>query len=69
MFAKILFPNKITFTGSRWTFFFWEGEGDCEGGTPFNWGFPCGSVVKNLPAVQEMPEVWVRSLGQEDPLE
>ena len=27
---------------------------------------PGGSVVKNLPAVQEM---WVQSLGQEDPLE
>ena len=25
--------------------------------------------VKNLPAVQEMQEMWVRSLGQEDPLE
>ena len=29
-------------------------------------GFPGGSVVKNLPAVQETQ---VRSLGQEDPLE
>ena len=33
---------------------------------------PCllsgGSVVKN-PAANEMKEVWVRSLGQEDPLE
>ena len=29
-------------------------------------GFPGGSAVKNLPAVQEM-QVW--SLGQEDPLE
>ena len=28
--------------------------------------FPGDSVVKNLPAMQEM---WVRSLGQEDPLE
>ena len=25
--------------------------------------------VKNLPAVQEMQEMWVVSLGQEDPLE
>ena len=32
----------------------------------FSWGFPCGSVVKTLPAVQEME---VQSLGQEDPLE
>ena len=29
-------------------------------------GLPCGSAVKNLPAVQEM---WVRSLSWEDPLE
>ena len=29
-------------------------------------GFPGGSVVKNLPAMQE---TWVRSLGREDPLE
>ena len=29
------------------------------------WGFPDGSVVKNLPAKQE---TWVGSLGQEDPL-
>ena len=29
-------------------------------------GFRAGSVVKNLPAVQEM---WVWSMGQEDPLE
>ena len=29
-------------------------------------GFPGGSVLKNLPAVQEM---WVPFLGQEDPLE
>ena len=28
-------------------------------------GFPDGSVVKNLPAMQER----IRSLGQEDPLE
>ena len=29
-------------------------------------GFPVDSDGKNLPA---MPETWVRSLGQEDPLE
>ena len=32
-------------------------------------GFPGGSAVKNLPAMQEPQETWVRSLGQEDPLE
>ena len=30
------------------------------------WGFPSGSVGKESPAMQE---TWVRSLGQEDPLE
>ena len=29
-------------------------------------GFPGGSVVKNPPATRDM---WVQSLGQEDPLE
>ena len=32
-------------------------------------GFLGGLVVKNLPAVPEPKEVWVQSLGQEDPLE
>ena len=31
--------------------------------------FHYGSVVKNLPAMQEMQETQVQSLGQEDPLE
>ena len=31
--------------------------------------FPSGSAVKNPPAIQEMQEVWVRSLIWEDPLE
>ena len=30
---------------------------------------PHGSVVKNLPAMQETQEMRVRSLGQDDPLE
>ena len=30
---------------------------------------PGGSVVKNLPTVWELQEMWVRSLGWEDPLE
>ena len=36
---------------------------------PVLFGFPSGSAVKNLPAVQETEETWVRSLGREDPLE
>ena len=32
-------------------------------------GFPGGSVVKNLPAIEEMQETGVQSLGQEDSLE
>ena len=39
------------------------GEGN---GYPHQWGFPSGSAVKNLPAMQE---TWVRSLNWEDPLE
>ena len=31
--------------------------------------FPHGSVVKNLPAAQELQKTQVRSLGWEDPLE
>ena len=33
------------------------------------WGLPGSSAVKKPPAVQEMRETRVRSLGQEDPLE
>ena len=33
-----------------------------------NYGFPCGSVVKNLLAMQELQKMLVGSLGQEDPL-
>ena len=32
-------------------------------------GFPSGSLIKNLPAMQEPQEMRVKSLGQEDPLE
>ena len=32
-------------------------------------GFPGGSRVKNLPAIQETQEMQIQSLGQEDPLE
>ena len=32
-------------------------------------GFSGGSVVKNLPAMQETQAMWVQSLVQEDPLE
>ena len=33
------------------------------------WGFPSGTAVKNLPAVQESQETSVLSLGWEDLLE
>ena len=32
-------------------------------------GFRDGSTVKNPHAMQEIQEMWIRSLGQEDPLE
>ena len=34
-----------------------------------NLGFPGGSVVKHLPAMQETQETQAQSLGREDPLE
>ena len=37
--------------------------------SPLRMGFPGGSAVKNLPAMQEKSETQVQSLGQEDPLE
>ena len=40
-----------------------------KGNLPTLLSFPGGSVVKNLPAMLETQEMWVRSLGQEDPLE
>ena len=33
------------------------------------WVSPVAQQVKNLPAMQETQETWVRSMGQEDPLE
>ena len=33
------------------------------------WGSPSGSVGKNPPVIQEAQKMWVRSLGQDDPLE
>ena len=35
----------------------------------FKWASPMAQVLKNLSAMQEMPELWVQSLGREDPLE
>ena len=37
--------------------------------TYFFLGFPGGSLIKNLPTVQEMQETQIRSLSREDPLE
>ena len=33
------------------------------------WASPMAHPVKNSPAVQETQEMWIQSLGQEDPLE
>ena len=33
------------------------------------WGFSGGSMVKNLPVMQELQEIQAQCLGQEDPLE
>ena len=50
-------------------FIIWPGDSDskeCAWNVGSYQGFPCGSAVKNLPA---MWETWVRSLGWENPLE
>ena len=59
--AKTLLPNKATFRNSRWT-----GIG---GGALFKLGFPGGSAVKNLPAVQETQVMGLPFMGREDSLE
>ena len=33
----------------------------------YSMGFPGGSVLKSLPAMQETWEMWVQSPGREDP--
>ena len=38
-------------------------------GNTTEWDFPSGSVVKNLPTLQETQKTWVLSRGGEDPLE
>ena len=38
-------------------------------GNSTEWDFPSGSVVKNLPAMQETQKTWVLSLCGEDSLE
>ena len=35
----------------------------------YSWAFLMAQTVKNLPAMQQMQEIWVGSLGGEDPLE
>ena len=37
--------------------------------SPYSGGFPSDSEVKNPPAMQDMQDMWVQSLGGEDPLE
>ena len=34
-----------------------------------NLGFPSDSPLKNMPVMQDVLEMWVQSLGQEDPME
>ena len=37
--------------------------------TELSKAFPGGSAVKNPSEMQEIQEIWVQSLGQEDPLD
>ena len=45
-----------------WAAWLWQDSSYCEASLMAQW-------VKNLPANQETQEMWVRSLGGEDPLE
>ena len=53
---------------SNWNELNWRNEFNIIGEYQNFLGFPCGSAVKNLPAMQETPEMQVWSLGREDPL-
>ena len=44
----------------------WEDKPSC---ISLDWGSLMAQWVKNPPAIQETEEMWVRSLGREDPLE
>ena len=57
---EVLFPCLLHhFCQAHWNILVW---GDRV------WSFPCGSVVKNLPSMQELQETWVPSIGLEDPM-
>ena len=57
----------IIFRNQEWD---WRGKlSKLSLATVTNRGFPSGSVVKNPPAMQELQETWVQSLGEEEPLE
>jgi len=65
-------PTLHPFLGSRnvdcvtWAFLpFWLSLGTRQR----KWASQVVLVVKNLPAMQEIQEMWVQSLGWEDPLE
>ena len=55
----VVFNFKLIWINLQWIYSFYV--------TPR--AFPGGSVVKNLPVVQKMQEIQVRSLGHEEPLE
>ena len=55
----VVFNFKLIWVNLQWIYSFYV--------TPR--ALPGGSVVKNLPVVQKMQEILVRSLGHEEPLE
>ena len=56
-----LYQTQLSRSSQRRGGLLWEDVGHVD--------FPSGSVVKNLPAVQEPQETWVLSVGWEDPWE
>ena len=61
-------PGKPKNTGVG-SLFLLQGIFPTQGLNPISGSFPNSSVVKNMPTIQETQEIWVQSLGQEDPLE
>ena len=69
-FKPVLFKDQVYFVlfNSFWNLYSFRNSRKCKL-VHRDIDFPGGSVVKNLPAMQELQETQVWSLGWEDPLE
>ena len=67
--ARVLEWGAIAFSEILTSYLFYIIVCQSQSSNLFLSSLPSGSAVKNLSAVQETQEMWVWSLGQEDPLE